>query len=90
MPAVIILLISMQMERPICNFLNLFTLPLLWGIETYFKKCKNRSEKHYYNINSLDQKIRLYLPKYNGFYVELCTNDGISQSNTLYFERYKN
>jgi FkbM family methyltransferase len=38
----------------------------------------------------LDQKIERYLPQETGFYVELGANDGISQSNTLYFERYKN
>jgi len=38
----------------------------------------------------LDEKIEYYLPHENGFYVELGANDGISQSNTLYFERHKN
>lgn len=66
------------------------TPPLLWGIGTYFKKFRNRNKKHYYSIHGLDQKIECYLPQENGFYVELGANDGISQSNTLYFERHKN
>ncbi len=44
----------------------------------------------YYGLSKLDRKIATFLPKSNGFYVELGANDGISQSNTYHFEKYKN
>jgi len=44
----------------------------------------------YYGLFKLDRKIAPYLPKRNGFFVELGANDGISQSNTYHFEKYKN
>ena len=43
----------------------------------------------YISINGLDRSIETYLPKNDGFFVELGANDGINQSNTYYFERYK-
>lgn len=44
----------------------------------------------YYGLNGLDAKIEQYVPYNDGFYVELGANDGVDQSNTLYFERHKN
>lgn len=44
----------------------------------------------YYGLNDLDAKIEKYIPYNDGFYVELGANDGVDQSNTLYFERHKN
>lgn len=78
------------MAKPIRSFMKQITPPFLWGIGTHFKKFKNRNKKNYFSIHDLDQKIESYLPQNNGFYVELGANDGVSQSNTLYFERYKN
>ncbi|GGA22560.1 tetratricopeptide repeat protein [Okeania sp. KiyG1] len=43
-----------------------------------------------YALNQLDLKVTSYLTWENGFFIEAGANDGISQSNTLYFERYKN
>jgi FkbM family methyltransferase len=40
-------------------------------------------------MSSLDQKIEEYLPIKYGYFVELGANDGISQSNTKYFELFK-
>jgi len=40
----------------------------------------------YFSINNLDQKLEKYVDFDNGFYVELGANDGVSQSNSLYFE----
>ena len=42
----------------------------------------------YISINGLDRSIETYLPKNDGFFVELGANDGINQSNTYYFERW--
>lgn len=47
---------------------------------------KNVASK-YFGLDDLDKKIERYLDFDNGFFVELGANDGISQSNTLYFER---
>ncbi|MGK7922824.1 MAG: FkbM family methyltransferase [Trichodesmium sp.] len=41
-------------------------------------------------LNQLDLKLTRYLNWENGFFIEAGANDGISQSNTLYFEKYKN
>lgn len=78
------------MAKPIRSFMKQIAPPFLWGIGTHFKKFKNRNKKNYFSIHGLDQKIESYLPQNNGYYVELGANDGVSQSNTLYFERYKN
>ncbi len=43
----------------------------------------------YSSINNLDKKLERYLPERNGVFVELGANNGIDQSNTLYFEKYK-
>ena len=55
---------------------------------TTLKKIKSRLSK-YHSINDLDKKIEKYLPYNQGYFVELGANDGIRQSNTLYFERKK-
>ena len=41
-------------------------------------------------INPLDKQLELYVNYDNGFFVELGANDGISQSNSLYFEMKRN
>jgi len=40
-----------------------------------------------FSLNQLDLKLEKYLNFKNGFFIEVGANDGISQSNTLYFER---
>jgi FkbM family methyltransferase len=55
-----------------------------------FKKKLLIEPQKYFSINDLDKKIEKYLDYENGFFVELGANDGVNQSNTLYFEKYKN
>lgn len=43
--------------------------------------------KKYFALNSLDKKLEAYLDIDGGFFVELGANDGVNQSNSLYFER---
>ena len=43
----------------------------------------------YYGLNELDKKLEEYVNYDNGFYVELGANDGVSQSNSLYFEQHR-
>ncbi len=42
-----------------------------------------------YALNQLDLRLLSYINFRNGFFIEVGANDGISQSNTLYFEKYK-
>ena len=76
------------------NFLNLqniekiiknFLPPILWS---YLNNLKHKSLK-YKSINNLDKKIESYVNFNNGYFVELGANDGISQSNSYYFEKYR-
>lgn len=40
-------------------------------------------------LNNLDMKMETYLDFNNGYFVELGANDGVNQSNTLYFEKFR-
>jgi FkbM family methyltransferase len=51
-------------------------------LRSYFRK--------FHSLNKLDEALSVLLPHKNGYYVEIGANDGISQSNSLYFERKKN
>ena len=44
----------------------------------------------YFSLNQLDRKLEKYVDYDNGYFVELGANDGITQSNSLYFERQRN
>jgi len=58
-----------------------------------FGKLRNallsRLQRRSYAQNRLDLKLSPFLSFKGGFFVEVGANDGISQSNTLYFEKYK-
>lgn len=43
----------------------------------------------YHGLNQLDRQMEAFLDYDGGYFVELGANDGVSQSNTLYFERYR-
>lgn len=47
------------------------------------------SRRQKYSLYDLDLKLDKILNKRNGFYIELGANDGLSQSNSLFFERYR-
>jgi FkbM family methyltransferase len=44
----------------------------------------------YSSLNQLDRKLEKYVDYDNGYFVELGANDGVTQSNSLYFEKYRN
>jgi FkbM family methyltransferase len=58
------------------------TLMRLIKLRSYIRK--------FHSLNKLDKTLSFLLPHRNGYYVEIGANDGISYSNTLYFERKKN
>ncbi|MDL2216974.1 FkbM family methyltransferase [Desulfovibrio sp. OttesenSCG-928-M14] len=49
-----------------------------------------RKNNKYHGFNDLDCKLEKYIDYDSGFYVELGANNGVNQSNTYYFETYKN
>jgi len=57
-------------------------------LTTYISKLINL-KKRYFGLNNLDKKLEKYINIDNGYFIELGGNDGKTQSNTLYFERYR-
>jgi FkbM family methyltransferase len=53
------------------------------------RECLRTFGRQSYGLNQLDVKLAAYVRKRNGFFVEAGANDGVSQNNTLYFERYR-
>ena len=80
-----------ETEKHFLNLQNIkkiiksFCPPILWS---YLNNLKHKSLK-YKSINNLDKKIESYVNFNNGYFVELGANDGISQSNSYYFEKYR-
>lgn len=54
------------------------------------KIIKRLSQGKYFSLNQLDRKLEKYVNYDNGYFVELGANDGITQSNSLYFEKHRN
>jgi FkbM family methyltransferase len=45
--------------------------------------------KNFFGLNNLDKKILGYINYTGGYFIELGANDGVTQSNTKYFELFK-
>jgi len=54
-----------------------------------FKKICRLLTTNSFALNQLDLKLVPFLKKRHGFFIEVGANNGIRQSNTLYFEKYK-
>ena len=46
--------------------------------------------RKYFGLNKLDAKLEQFIDYEEGYFVELGANDGVTQSNTKYFELFKN
>lgn len=51
---------------------------------------RNASYRQYYGLQELDRKLEQFLDFDNGFFIEIGGWDGITYSNTLYFEKFRN
>ncbi len=61
--------------------------------QKFFKKTGEVDCKlypRYFGLGEIDKKLESYLSYKNGCFVELGANDGITQSNSKYFELFKN
>ena len=63
---------------------------LMLVLDRFLAKLVSRFKRRSFALNHLDLKLKPYLDFTGGIFVEAGANDGISQSNTLYFERYRN
>lgn len=55
-----------------------------------FKRVWKRLRRgKYHSLNELDRKLEKYVDYDNGYFVELGANDGVTQSNSLYFEKHR-
>jgi hypothetical protein len=65
------------------KLIKVLTPPFIWTSLQHIKY----GNRTYKGMNQLDKKIETYVDFDNGYFVELGANDGISQSNTYYFEK---
>ncbi len=65
--------------------------PILWNALKVLTKGAGRdvSRREYYGLQELDRKLETYLDIDGGFFIEIGGWDGVTFSNTLYFERFR-
>ena len=59
------------------------------GLITFNKIIKQIRQGKYNSLNQLDRQLEKYVNYDGGFFVELGANDGVAQSNSLYFEKHR-
>lgn len=67
-----------------CEERNLVTLKMIRALT------RRLLQGRYFSLNQLDRKLEAYVNYDNGYFVELGANDGVTQSNSLYFEKHRN
>lgn len=75
------------MNQRLRTLLKSLTPPIIISL---FRKIKPFPLKIFFGLGDMDQKLEKYLNYENGFYIEIGANDGLTQSNTAHFEKYKN
>jgi FkbM family methyltransferase len=55
----------------------------------FLHKCRTLYREESFALNELDRRLKPYLTFRNGFFVEAGANDGLAQTNTYYFEKYR-
>ena len=56
-------------------------------LKRFGRKVRTHFERRSFALGELDLKLRPYINFRRGFFIEVGANDGISQSNSLYFEK---
>ena len=67
-------------------FLDKIKKKNLYILKTFFRK----NFKKFNGLKNLDKKMIKYLNYNDGYFIEIGAHDGIYNSNTFYFEKYKN
>jgi FkbM family methyltransferase len=58
-------------------------------VSSWINRLQDFGKRRSFGLNNLDIKLEKYIDFDNGFFIEAGANDGIKQSNTLYFEKYR-
>jgi FkbM family methyltransferase len=58
-------------------------------LSTLLRWLGRKAPERFYGMNELDRKLLPFLGNRKGFFIEAGANDGITQSNTLFFERHR-
>ena len=61
-------------------------IEMLQAIKTVIRRALRGK---YTGLDQLDRKLEKYVDYDYGYFVELGANDGVTQSNSLYFEKYR-
>lgn len=72
------------MKTKLITILSDFVPPVLLRV------AKQLIRGRYVAKDELDKKLEKYLSYNNGFFIELGANNGLKESNTYYYEKYKN
>ncbi len=75
------------------TFARAVTPPFVWGVLSRVKRALTgggaEQASRYFGLQELDKKLEEYVDFDGGFFVEVGGWDGITHSNSLYFERYR-
>tara|TARA_B100000959_G_C14820329_1_gene557552 strand:- start:200 stop:910 length:711 start_codon:yes stop_codon:yes gene_type:complete len=64
---------------------NIFKKIAPYRIKTFYKK----NFRKFNGVKKIDEKMLKYINYSNGYFIEMGAHDGVHNSNSLYFEKYK-